>query len=99
MEQKKVVVYETQQVNELTGENLSTESVFIQDGDLVKGGVQDRIMSNDFIVPPKSGRRPVAAFGFVNFCIGACFLLDEAKIKSEGEDTASRKQASRKTSQ
>ena len=94
MEQKKVVVYETQQVNELTGENLSTESVFIQDGDLVKGGVQDRI-----IVPPKSGRRPVAAFGFVNFCIGACFLLDEAKIKSEGEDTASRKQTSRKTSQ
>jgi len=62
MEQKKVVVYETQQVNELAVENLSGEPVFIQDGDIVKGGAQDRMMSNDFILPPKSGRRPVAAF-------------------------------------
>jgi len=62
MEQKKVVVYETQQVNELAVENLSGEPVFIQDGDIVKGGAQDRMMSNDFILPPKSGRRPIAAF-------------------------------------
>jgi len=62
MEQKKVRVYETQQVNQLAVENLSDEPVFIQDGDIVKGGAQDRMMSNDFILPPKSGRRPVAAF-------------------------------------
>src|SRR5437667_6818781 len=36
MEQKKVVVYETKQVNELAIENLSAESVFIQQGDIVK---------------------------------------------------------------
>jgi hypothetical protein len=62
MEQRKVVVYETKQVNELAVENVSTEPVFIQDGDVVKGGAQDRMISNDFVLPPKSGRRPVAAF-------------------------------------
>ena len=62
MEQKKVLVYETKQVNELAVENVSTEPVFIQEGDVVKGGAQDRMISNDFVLPPKSGRRPVAAF-------------------------------------
>jgi hypothetical protein len=62
MEQKKVVVYETKQVNELAIENLSAEPVFIQKGDIVKGGQQDRMISNDFILPPKSGRLPLAAF-------------------------------------
>jgi hypothetical protein len=62
MEQKKVVIYETKQVNDLAIENLSAEPVFIQQGDLVKGGDQDRMISNDFILPPKSGRLPLAAF-------------------------------------
>src|SRR5260370_29593682 len=62
MEHKKVVVYETKQVNELAIENVSTEPVFIQQGDIVKGGHQDRMISNDFILPPKSGRLPLAAF-------------------------------------
>src|SRR5260370_40127881 len=29
---------------------------------MVKGGDQDRMISNDFILPPKSGRLPLAAF-------------------------------------
>ena len=62
MEQKKVVVYETKQVNELAIENLSAEPVFIQQGDIVKGGQQDRMISNDFILPPKSGRFPLSTF-------------------------------------
>ena len=62
MEQKKVVVYDTKQVNELAIENLSAEPVFIQKGDIVKGGQQDRMISNDFVLPPKSGRLPLAAF-------------------------------------
>ena len=62
LEQKKVIVYETQSVNELAIENLSSEDVYVQAGDIVKGGKQDRMMAQDFIVPPKSGRMPIAAF-------------------------------------
>ncbi|HXL80681.1 MAG TPA: DUF6569 family protein, partial [Pyrinomonadaceae bacterium] len=35
---------------------------YVQAGDIVKGGQQDRMMGVDFIVPPKSGRMPIAAF-------------------------------------
>ena len=60
--QKKVRVYETKEVNELAIQNLSTQDVYVQSGDIVRGGDQDRMISVDFIVPPKSGRMPIAAF-------------------------------------
>ena len=60
--QKKVVVYETKDVNELAIKNLSNQDVYVQSGDIVRGGDQDRMISMDFIVPPKSGRMPIAAF-------------------------------------
>jgi hypothetical protein len=62
LEQKKVVVYETKEVNELAIQNLSNQDVYVQSGDIVKGGQQDRMISIDFIVPPRSGRLPIAAF-------------------------------------
>jgi len=62
MEQKKVIVYETRQVNDLAIENISSDTVFIQQGDIVKGGDQDRMISNDFILPPNSGRLSLSAF-------------------------------------
>ena len=62
MRQKKVVVHETQNVNQLAIENVSNEEVYVQAGDIVKGGQQDRVLSMDFIVPPHSGRMPIAAF-------------------------------------
>ncbi|MDQ2937724.1 MAG: hypothetical protein M3R67_09465, partial [Acidobacteriota bacterium] len=62
LEQKKVVVYETKDVNELSIENLSNEDVFVQSGDIVKGGQQDRMLAVDLIVPPRSGKMPIAAF-------------------------------------
>src|SRR4030095_7529215 len=62
LEQKKVIVYETKDVNELAIENVSNDDVYVQSGDIVKGGDQDRMLSIDFIVPPKSGRLPIAAF-------------------------------------
>jgi ARG and Rhodanese-Phosphatase-superfamily-associated Protein domain len=62
LEQKKVVVYETKDVNELAIENLSRQDVYVQAGDIVKGGQQDRMLAVDLIVPPKSGRIPIAAF-------------------------------------
>ena len=60
--QKKVRVYETKEVNELAIRNFSDENVYVQAGDIVRGGEQDRMISMDFIVPPKSGRMPIEAF-------------------------------------
>jgi hypothetical protein len=60
--QKKVRVYETKDVNQLAIRNLSNQDVYVQSGDIVRGGDQDRMISVDFIVPPRSGRMPIAAF-------------------------------------
>ncbi len=62
MEQKKVIVYETQDVNELAVENVSDQDVYIQGGDIVKGGQQDRLLGNDYILSAKSGKVAVSAF-------------------------------------
>ncbi|HKQ99429.1 MAG TPA: DUF6569 family protein [Pyrinomonadaceae bacterium] len=63
MERKVVVVHETKDVNELAIENVSTDQeVYVQSGDIVKGGQQDRVLAVDLIVPPRSGKIPIAAF-------------------------------------
>jgi hypothetical protein len=63
MERKLFVVYETSDVNELEVENLSKQfDVFIQSGDIVKGGKQDRILAVSIIVPARSGRIKIEAF-------------------------------------
>lgn len=62
LKDKKVVVHETKNVNELAIENVSTEEVFVQAGDIVKGGQQDRTIALDVIIQPKSGRIPVGSF-------------------------------------
>lgn len=63
LEQKKLIVHETSQVNELAVENVATDvEVFIQSGDIVKGGKQDRLMACDMLVPAKSGKLPIASF-------------------------------------
>ncbi|MBZ5610040.1 MAG: hypothetical protein LAP38_17395 [Acidobacteriia bacterium] len=60
--QHKVVVYETRNVNELAIENVSDEDVFIESGDIVKGGAQDRTLKDDLILPTKSGRVNINSF-------------------------------------
>jgi len=55
-------VNETGSVNELTVENVGDEEVFVQAGEIVKGGRQDRVLSMDLLLPPGSGRVPIAAF-------------------------------------
>jgi len=62
LDQKTTVVYETGNVNELSIENQSAEPVYIQSGDIVKGGQQDRVLTTDLILPPHSGKIPIAAF-------------------------------------
>jgi hypothetical protein len=55
-------VRETGNVNELEIENLGNDDVFIQSGDIVKGGRQDRTLMVSLVLPPKSGRVPIASF-------------------------------------
>ncbi len=63
MIRKIVIVHETKEVNELAIENISkTLEVFVQSGDIVKGGQQDRMLAVDLIVPPRSGKISIAAF-------------------------------------
>ena len=63
MERNVVTVYESREVNELAIENTSgSEEVFVQAGDIVKGGQQDRVLAVDLIVPAGSGRMPIDAF-------------------------------------
>jgi hypothetical protein len=58
----KVIVYETRDVNELAIENVSDQDVFLESGDIVKGGAQDRTLRDDLILPTKSGRVNISAF-------------------------------------
>ena len=63
MERKQFVVYETSEVNELEVENLSREQeVFIQSGDIVNGGKQDRVLAVSIIIPIRSGRVKIESF-------------------------------------
>lgn len=62
LKQKAVVVKETGSVNQLTVENTSNAFVFIQAGDIVKGGQQDRTLQSDLILQPHSGPVNIGAF-------------------------------------
>jgi hypothetical protein len=63
MEQGVFTVYETSDVNELMVENKSSQyEVFIQSGDIVKGGKQDRVLAITIIIPAKSGKISIEAF-------------------------------------
>ncbi len=56
-------VRETGTVQQLVFENRSARnSVYVQSGEIVKGGRQDRTIRYDNVVPPKSGKVPVASF-------------------------------------
>jgi hypothetical protein len=59
----KVMVVETGDVRNLViSSNYVKEYVFIQAGDIVKGGKQDRTLSTDLIVPPGVEKIPLQSF-------------------------------------
>src|SRR6266516_3541776 len=63
MDKHLVRIDETRNVSELKIENLSGDlHVFIQAGDIVKGGQQDRTLITDLVLPPKSGPQPIGSF-------------------------------------
>ncbi|MEW6734194.1 MAG: DUF6569 family protein [Acidobacteriota bacterium] len=79
LEQQKVVVHETSDVNELTIENVSEDEVYIQSGDIVKGGKQDRVLAYDLILSPKSGQLPLAAY-----------CVERGRWRSRGQESATK---------
>ncbi len=63
MQRQVLRVYETSDVNELAVENVSKQfDVFIQSGDIVKGGKQDRVLAVSIIIAARSGRIKIEAF-------------------------------------
>jgi hypothetical protein len=50
------------QVRELLIENQSDKACFVQAGDVVKGGQQDRAIGRDFVLPPHTAPTPVSSF-------------------------------------
>jgi hypothetical protein len=85
-----VQVIETGRVNELQIENTGTEQVFIQAGDIVKGGKQDRVLTVSFLLPANSGRVPIASFCVEQGRWAARGKEDLAKFSSAAESMPSR---------
>ena len=57
-----VQVRETGSVNSLEIENTGDNDVFIQAGDIVKGGQQDRVLMMSMVLPAKSGKVPIGSY-------------------------------------
>jgi len=64
LDKKLVAIGEKKQaeVGELQIENKSNRYLFLQEGDRLQGGQQDRIIVTSLVVPPRSGKRPVPSF-------------------------------------
>lgn len=64
LEKRKVQIteYSGGTVNTLYIENISSDTVMILSGEVVQGGKQDRVIAQDFILPPKSGKKDVSVF-------------------------------------
>ncbi len=62
MEKGYVTVNETGNVGELTVSNNSHYRIYIQSGDLVKGGRQDRLLRHDLVLEPNAGEVPLKSF-------------------------------------
>jgi len=63
MDKELVTIHETGDVNRLTARNNSKDQyVFIQAGDIVKGGRQDRTLGQDLLLPPESKKVAIDAF-------------------------------------
>jgi hypothetical protein len=60
--EKTIEVREIGQVNEVQVENTGSEEIFIQAGDIVKGGQQDRVLSVSLLLKPHSGPLAIASF-------------------------------------
>lgn len=74
-----VVIHETGNVNRLSVENRSDRDVFVHQGDVVKGGKQDRVLATDLILPARSGRIDIEAF-----------CVEQGRWRPRGDEKADR---------
>jgi len=72
-------VHETGDVNRLMVDNRGTEDVYVQAGDIVKGGKQDRVLTVSMLVPPKSGPVPIGAY-----------CVEQGRWEKRGKEDAAR---------
>jgi hypothetical protein len=54
LDRKKAVVAETGDVNQLTVESLCDVPIYIHAGAIIKGGKQDRMIKDDYVIPPRN---------------------------------------------
>jgi hypothetical protein len=87
---KTIEVREIGQVNELQIENIGGEEIFIQAGDIVKGGQQDRVLSVSLVLKPHSGPLPIASFCVEQGRWSARGVEDVAKFSSANASLPSR---------
>jgi hypothetical protein len=57
-----VTVRETGEVERLEIENAGDVAVFVQAGDILKGGRQDRVLTVSLLIPPKSGPMAIGSY-------------------------------------
>ena len=50
------------EVNSLTIENISNDTIIVIPGQVIKGGKQDRIINQDMVLQPKSGKKDLSVF-------------------------------------
>lgn len=62
LKSKMVTVHETQEVNELSLDNNSNEYIYINSGEIVKGGQQDRTIQYDVVIAPHQKNVDLASF-------------------------------------
>ncbi|MFN0219885.1 MAG: ARPP-1 family domain-containing protein [Hyphomicrobium sp.] len=79
LEKGRVKVFETGEVNELKIENIGDEAVFIQAGDIVKGGKQDRAVTASLVLTPRSGEVALASF-----------CVEQGRWSSRGSESVAR---------
>jgi hypothetical protein len=63
LREQKAIMHETGSVSQLTIENQASDTeLFIQSGDIIKGGKQDRTLPYDSLIEAKSGQVPIDSF-------------------------------------
>ena len=64
MQKRKIAVTEQGRgdVNTLFVENISSDTIMILAGEVVQGGKQDRMIAEDFILYPRSGKKDISVF-------------------------------------
>ena len=65
LDQKKIIINEKGNggtVNSVTVQNVSKDTIIINSGEVIKGGQQDRVINEDLVLYPGSGKKDLAVF-------------------------------------